>query len=254
MEQEQIGKDGTPSRKRFQPYHVLGFNAAVFAVLLAIMAFFPEGGLKVNDQLTLYFPTLHEFLAEDTTKADMDKILAELEKLGEVDTTMANQAMPADSVDTLDQGPVIVPNQAKKIQYPGGDKSILYPAFQALEQAASGEKPTRILHFGDSQIEGDRMTSLIRSRLQERFGGSGPGLTAAIPAVPSFSVRQDHSETWKRYPGYGHKNPSVDHRRYGALAAFSRFNPIQPDSILDSLPTTTAWLKLEKSSSAYNKS
>lgn len=218
------------------------------------MAVFPKGGLQVTDQLTLYFPTLTEFLAEDTTKADMDKILAELEDLGEVDTTLASLVQPADTIDSLEQAPVIAPNTVKKIQYPGGDRSILYPAFAALEQATSGEKPTRILHFGDSQIEGDRMTSLIRSRLQEKFGGSGPGLVAAVPAVPSFSVRQSHSEHWKRYPGYGRKNSTVTHKRYGALAAFARFNPISPDSMLDSLPTVTAWLELKKSSAAYNKS
>ena len=249
MENPNTSKKGVGPKQGMQPYHVLAFTIAVFAVLLGVMAVFPKGGLPVTDQLTLYFPTLEEFFAEDTTKADMEQILAELDELAVMDTAAKPAAY---TTDPLPEGPVKSPNKAKKIQYPDGDRSILYPAFAALEQAGSGEKPTRIIHFGDSQIEGDRMTSLIRSKLQEKFGGSGPGLFAAVPMVPSLSVRQSSSEHWKRYPGYGSKDPSVDHKRYGALAAFARFNPIQPDSMLDSLPSVTAWLQVLKSSAGYS--
>jgi|WetSurMetagenome_2_1015567.scaffolds.fasta_scaffold28784_2 hypothetical protein len=38
------------------------------------------------------------------------------------------------------------------------------------------EKPLRILYYGDSQIENDRITSVFRKILQERFGGIGRGL------------------------------------------------------------------------------
>jgi len=34
----------------------------------------------------------------------------------------------------------------------------------------------RVLHYGDSQIEGDRITSQLRAALQEKFGGTGLGL------------------------------------------------------------------------------
>jgi hypothetical protein len=33
-------------------------------------------------------------------------------------------------------------------------------AFRAFENASSSSKPVRVLHYGDSQIEGDRITSL----------------------------------------------------------------------------------------------
>ena len=33
----------------------------------------------------------------------------------------------------------------------------------------------RILHFGDSQIEGDRISSVLREELQKIWGGSGTG-------------------------------------------------------------------------------
>lgn len=38
------------------------------------------------------------------------------------------------------------------------------------------ERPLRILYYGDSQIENDRITSVFRKVLQERYGGFGRGL------------------------------------------------------------------------------
>ncbi|HKJ42487.1 MAG TPA: hypothetical protein VKA27_10365 [Sunxiuqinia sp.] len=36
--------------------------------------------------------------------------------------------------------------------------------------------PVRVIYFGDSQVENDRITSSLREALQQKFGGKGPGL------------------------------------------------------------------------------
>ena len=54
------------------------------------------------------------------------------------------------------------------------------------------------LHMGDSQVEGDRITSSLRERFQDRFGGSGPGLI--IPNDPfrlNPSVTISNSSNWQ---------------------------------------------------------
>lgn len=226
------------------------FLGVVFILLLGIMAIFPKEGLKINDQLTLYFPTLADFVADDTTEVDMNAILAEVDELGKIDTT------PKPTPDTViveSDDPVYGDNDPRKIQYPEGDLSILYPAFRALEAAGAEAAPAHVFHFGDSQIEGDRMTNLIRARFQDKFGGGGPGLHAAVPAITSFSLRQKHSDNFVRYPGYGRKKEGVNHNRYGATASFARFTPIVPDSMLDSVEVSTGWLQIEKAPPAYNK-
>lgn len=56
----------------------------------------------------------------------------------------------------------------------------------------------RVLHMGDSQVEGDRITSSLRERFQDRFGGSGPGLI--IPNDPfrlNPSVTISNSSNWQ---------------------------------------------------------
>ncbi|MEZ5070595.1 MAG: hypothetical protein R2751_06440 [Bacteroidales bacterium] len=85
-----------------------------------------------------------------------------------------------------------------------------------------GEGQTRILHYGDSQIENDRMTALLRFRLQKHFGGSGTGL---VPAVPLYSgnmaFQQEIRGKWLRYTYFGKRDTSIRHRSYGAMGAFA---------------------------------
>ena len=44
------------------------------------------------------------------------------------------------------------------------------------------------MHYGDSQIECDRITSLLRQRFQEEFGGMGVGLVPALQNIPTFTL------------------------------------------------------------------
>lgn len=84
--------------------------------------------------------------------------------------------------------------------------------YAALEE--SGERVVRVMHYGDSQIEEDRITSVIRRHLQELYGGSGVGLVPLHQTIPTFSLRQrltmngrvqSASEGPKRYLVYGPK-------------------------------------------------
>lgn len=229
-----------------QPYQVLLFVLAVFIVMIGVMAFFPKDGVPLNEDITLRFTSLQDFFEEDTTKVDMRDILAEIDELGIIDTII-----PPVGDEVVAPEPEISPNEVKKIQYPDGDRSVLYPAFEALSQAGEGTSPVRVIHFGDSQIEGDRMTNFIRNELQKKFGGQGSGLHPAIPAVPSFSVKQDHSDNFKRHPGFGKKNPNITHRRYGVTAALAKYTPFYADSALDTIDATTGWLSLRRARAAY---
>ncbi len=256
MKPAQPHKDDTAAS--IQPWYVLCFVGSVILVLAGIAAIFPQGGLKVpalsvkglgvqiSPEFTLYFPTLHDFFATDTTKVkDITEILADLN--GTDDT------LRAASLDTSGQfrKAANMDRQPKTIQYANEDPSMLFPAFEAMERSSEGSKPVRVLHFGDSQIEGDRMSSLFRARLQERFGGTGPGLVAAKPLTSSMSVVVEYAESMQRYAQYGGTDKSVKHRRYGAMATFSRFAPIVPDSAYTETEMQTGWVSLSVSRAAY---
>lgn len=63
----------------------------------------------------------------------------------------------------------------------------------------------RIAHYGDSQLEGDRMTSVIRQKIHKKFGGSGIGYVPLLD-LPTISYTRNSSGNWKKY--------TVFHDRY----------------------------------------
>ena len=77
-----------------------------------------------------------------------------------------------------------------RIYLPNDDYTYFDPLFSQLEQAQSQGKTYRVMHYGDSQIEMDRISSVLRQNLQELFGGSGPNMVPAVQPVPTISVSQ----------------------------------------------------------------
>ncbi len=78
------------------------------------------------------------------------------------------------------------------------------------------------MHFGDSQIENDRMTALIRYRLQSQFGGSGTGLVPAIPIYAgNMAYRQEQEGEWLRYTFFRSRDSTIKHNVYGIMGAFT---------------------------------
>ena len=83
----------------------------------------------------------------------------------------------------------------------------------------AGDRPVRIVHYGDSQIEMDRISQDLRQELQERFGGGGTGLFPAVSNVPSASIYKSASGGFAQYTMYGDSTTQrAGHNRYGMLA------------------------------------
>jgi len=115
-------------------------------------------------------------------------------------------------------------------------------------------KNCRIIHYGDSQLEGDRITGYLRNRLQKMYGGSGPGFIPIKQAYHQISAVVEHSDTWVRHAVFDPTQKKFKHRKYGAFLSSSRFTHVITDSLLiDSLPIITASISIKKSTIAYRK-
>lgn len=102
--------------------------------------------------------------------------------------------------------------------------------FSALTSTNSQSNPIRILHYGDSQIEEDRITSYVRQRLQSKFGGAGVGILAPKGITQSRTVSQYSSENWTRYTAFGN-GPYATDGRYGSTSIMCKFIHHYSDSI-----------------------
>ncbi len=110
-----------------------------------------------------------------------------------------------------------------QLEFSGDDPALLQPFFKQLERLGEGSiKRTRILHYGDSQIENDRMTALIRYRLQLHFSGTGTGLVQPIPLYSgSLAYEQKERGEWLRYTFFGKRDSTIRHNNYGVMGAFA---------------------------------
>ena len=113
-----------------------------------------------------------------------------------------------------------------------------------LDSLEYSEGQIRILYYGDSQIEYDRVTSYLRRSLRKDHGGTGPGLF--LPVMPvtytkSFNVRT--SPNWRRYNYLSFKNGVINHNDLGPFMAFCRY---LPDGQISS-GTVKSWIRISPS-------
>ncbi|WP_372775930.1 hypothetical protein [Mangrovibacterium sp.] len=67
-----------------------------------------------------------------------------------------------------------------------------------LQTASFNKSQLRIFYYGDSQIEGDQITSAMRKKLQERYGGRGPGLIVPDQFYnPPHQLMMTRSDNWQ---------------------------------------------------------
>ncbi len=176
--------------------------------------FFPAEGITIADY-TLRFPSYAEDSKPTQAKVDVDEVLNNVTKSFE----MSCSDNLLDSMRFFRQYLKENPN---RIYLPNDDFTYFDPLFDQLLEAQDHGSIYRVMHYGDSQIEMDRITSVLRQKLQELFGGSGPNMIPAVQPVPSISVSQQASGL-NRYAIYGDaSNQRASHNRYGVMAQYSQ--------------------------------
>jgi lysophospholipase L1-like esterase len=77
-------------------------------------------------------------------------------------------------------------------------KGALDDFFSALQFEAP-KTVVRIGHYGDSQIEGDRITSNIRNKFVNEFGGEGVGFVPFDDIAECVTYTRESSKNWKKF-------------------------------------------------------
>jgi len=236
-----------------RPYIVLLFIITVSTLLFAIAVFFPQSGTLLLGSLRLKFITPEELLENKNSQyADISDII---KNDGFINDTIIESLAETDSIitsDTIRANADSLGNKVYRLQFSNNDHSILYPVFESFEKASKSSKPVRVMHYGDSQIEGDRITSYLRNRLQDKFGGMGVGLVPLEQVYDfKFSIIQQNFGQWFRYTIYGKSDTSLRHNNYGAMASFCRFSPRNIDTTNNGITPYEASVSFEPSPFSY---
>ena len=195
-----------------KPIRILIFIFSIILILGVAWYFFPAEGLAVGKH-SLRFPSYEEDLAPEKEEVDVDAVLNRVNKSFEM--TCSDNLL-----DSLRFFRSYLKDNPNRIYLPDDDYTYFDPLFYQLEHANEEGKTYRIMHYGDSQIEMDRITSVLRQKLQELFGGSGPNMIPAIQPVSTISVTQNASNL-TRYMVYGDA-ARASHNRYGVMSQFGQ--------------------------------
>ena len=156
-----------------KPSRILLFIAAIITALAAVGFAVPNEGIDVGG-LHLQFASLHSIVAKQqaTDKAPAD--------------TLEAPATPRPT-DSIGHYRYLVDSSSTRLWLP--NTHYMDRFWHAAEQAHRQGRTLRVLHYGDSQIELDHISSRLRANLQQRFGGSGPGMLPAQTITPTMTVR-----------------------------------------------------------------
>ena len=184
---------------------VLAFIAGVLALLGLLWLVTPADGVNLGP-MNLRFASYQRTLRDaHEQKVDVDSVLMAVESRFKMEA------------DTLSYYRRFFYENPDRIFLPGDDYHFFDPVFRQMEGAT--DHLVRVVHYGDSQIELDRISQDLREALQERFGGSGTGLFPALGNVPSASISKAASGSFAQYTMYGDSTTQrAGHNRYGILA------------------------------------
>ena len=217
-----------------RPFKTLIFLVAIGLVCFLISFAYPSEGIPFFGT-TLKFKSWN---AQADTVATMPAIDID-HHLAAFDSTASSTS---DSLSAYERTETIA-----SLQFGDNNATSLFSFFEALKNASSGPR-VHIFHYGDSQIEGDRMTNIVREKLQAQFGGSGCGLISPLPVAPPSSINLTQSSNWMRHSSYGYDNGKCGHQNFGPMCAFARFTPI--NAAADSNITAEAYVEFRPSSMA----
>lgn len=219
--------------------NVLFFVWGVIAMLAVVMMIFPKDGIQITKNFILYFPSFQEmFFLKKDIKSSTKNIIYEQEEL--------ENLMDDDDYDIEKIKDKITP-----LDFPSNNLNALDRFFEKLENESSKSK-VRIMHYGDSQIEGDRISAFVRYKLQSKFGGYGCGFLSPVNIYSQFSIKQNSSLNWIRFNGFGYGDYYSKHDKYGPLISFCRFAPQVDTPYYKTQSSYSAWVEFYESDLAYS--
>lgn len=214
-----------------KPVRILIFFVSVFGLLLLLSLVFPKDGIIIGKNIELNFMDVGSFFEKDSSPVNIVtaglvnmNAVSDDPEFGDIDSVLImRDTVPDVNNDSIIKAKIdSITKAIPAIEFSEEGRDRLHKFFKRADQAKAGNKPLRILHYGDSQLENDRMTSLLRYRLQKVFGGSGCGLVPAVPLYygnPTFKEKVEGD--WIRYTGFGQRDSTLTHRTFGAMNCYT---------------------------------
>jgi len=184
---------------------------STITALALLCSFFPREGVAIGP-VSLEFPSISEVLGAN------DPVLP-----SETPQELLQHRMEAIS-DAGDNNYLnYFKSDPARIYFPGEDYTMFDSLFEAFDNASSN-KAVKVVHYGDSQIEVDRVSFMLRASLQERFGGMGPGILPLRQEYYNLSIGETADYDPERYMVFGPEEYKLEDKMYGPMCQLSRID------------------------------
>jgi hypothetical protein len=225
--------------KRFQ---VLAIILLTGVLLIIASLFWPKDDIVIGNKTIKFIPKeeLLSFKVTDNTQ-NVDSVIAMLESRA--------YGLNEDAIKRMSILDESVFNESDFFINPtieGGGKA-LDKFFYYLQRSDSSL--IRIGHFGDSQIEGDRITSLLRIMFQDKFGGSGVGYVPLEDVTSPVSYTRSSSPNWVRYTVFHNRS---QRGLYCPGGTVFRYRFAIPEGTRDSIAANGDTIKIKVPASTFS--
>jgi len=224
--------------KRFQVLSII----LLTGLLLVVAAFYwPENGVQVGEKAIAFMPkeVMLDFkVVDNSEKIDSTIALLEARSYGIDEDAVKRMSILDES--TFSQSSFFINPET------GVGQTALDDFFSALQHCDSSV--IRVGHYGDSQIEGDRMTSLLRIMFQEKFSGNGVGYVPIEDVTSPVSYARSASSNWVRYTVFHNRSAKG---LYGPGGTCYRYRFSTPESTQDSITSAGDTIKIRVSGQTY---
>lgn len=183
-------------------YQIVIFILTAFTLLGTLSYFFPKDGMAIGP-MSLKFASLEDILTRE--EAEEEGMTMSPEELIEAQKAAAHRAT-GDSLKNY-----LLTNNTR-FHIPEDDLGFFNSLFETLEGADTAA--VRVVHYGDSQIEEDRITCVFRDSLHKRFGGDGQGMMPARTHY-TFGTSGKSNLEKERFMVFGRRAESNMYGPYG---------------------------------------
>ena len=229
--------------KRFQVLAIIFLSGTLLFIASCI---WPDDDVKITllgKERTIHYMTAEEVMDFHfvDNSANVDSVIAILEAraYGINEDVISRMSILDESIfdqSAFFENPII-----------SGKTTALDNFFKALQSTDSSL--IRVGHYGDSQIEGDRITSLLRIMFQAKFGGNGVGYVPMEDVTSPVSYVRASSGNWIRYTVFTNKSRN---NLYSPGGTVFRYRFFVPESSRDSITDEGDTIKIKIPAASYS--
>ncbi|MBR1793107.1 MAG: hypothetical protein IJ764_05650 [Bacteroidales bacterium] len=193
-----------------KPFRILLFIVTAIGLLVLMAYLFPTDGVQLIG-INLKFPSIEKIITPKAEELNVTDYLAQEKVENE------SQRHLASLQDSVEHYRAKQQEGDARFWFPDNDGDFFLPLMAQLQNAKEQGRTIRIVHYGDSQIEMDRMTSRLRRYMQKNFGGGGPGMIPLRQVINTPAVSLSTTGTLRYMAPYGDSSVSRCDGHYGPL-------------------------------------